>query len=190
MNKTFLLVCAFALASVAGRGEIKIATVDMMMLVRNHPSYDTNKSMLVSTESDYQKRVDAIRSELEATQEEGKKLAEEYRNPMLSQAEKDKIEKKLQQVQERFMRQQQNMRNQAMSNQQNLADLEARLLKAQATDLKKRIARYAEKAGIDLIVDSAAALYARKSFDVTDQILKDMGVDPKAAKAKESDESK
>ena len=77
-----------------------------------------------------------------------------------------------------------------MSNQQNLADLEARLLKAQATDLKKRIARYAEKAGIDLIVDSAAALYARKSFDVTDQILKDMGVDPKAAKAKESDESK
>ena len=77
-----------------------------------------------------------------------------------------------------------------MRNQQDLADLEARLLKAQAADLKKRIANYAEKAGYDVVFDAAAALYSKKALDVTDAVLKDMGVDPKVARAEEKDESK
>ena len=189
MKKLMILGAAAMMAS-AVLADVKIGTVNMMLLVRNHPSYETNKSLLTSTESDYQKQIDAMKLELEAIQNEGKKLADEYRNPMLAQAEKDKLEKKLQEVQTRFLKQQQTLRNEAMRNQQNLADLEARLLKTQAADLKKRIANYAEKAGFDVVLDATAALYSKKSLDVTDAILKDMGVDPKAAKAEESDESK
>lgn len=188
--KKLMTMGAVAMMAAAVFAEVKIGTVDMMLLVRNHPSYETNKALLTSTESDYQKQMDGMKSELESIQDEGKKLADEYRNPMLAQAEKDKLEKKLQEVQTRFMKQQQALRNEAMRNQQNLSDLEARLLKAQAADLKKRIANYAEKEGIDIVMDASAALYSKKSFDVTDAILKDMGVDPKAAKAKEKDESK
>lgn len=170
--------------------EIKIGTVDMMTLVRNHPNYQSNKDLLMSTEKDYQKRMDAMKAELESIQEEGKKLADEYRNPMLAQAAKTKIENDIGAVQGRFMAQQQKLRNEAMRNQQDLSDLEARLLKAQAEDLKKRIAAFAEKNGYDFVIDSSAAIYSKKTADVTDSVLKEMGVDPKAAKAKEKDESK
>ena len=81
------------------------------------------------------------------------------------------------------------MRNEALRNQQELSDLETRLLKAQADDLRKRIAVFADRHGYDIVVDSTAALYAR-GMDVTDDVLKAMDVDPKAARAAMSDEDK
>ena len=89
------------------------------------------------------------------------------------------------------MAQQQKMRSQALRDQQELSDLEARLLKRQAEDLKKWIAKFAEANGYDFILDASAAIYAKKSSDVTEGVLKEMGVDPKAAKAKDAkDEGK
>ncbi len=186
MKKT--IVAGMALAVATAFGEVKVGVVDMMVLVRNHPSYETNKNTLMTTEKDYQKRLDGLKAELEEIQAEGKKLADEYRSPMLAQSAKAKIEKDLGDVQAKFMAAQQKLRNESLRNQQELSDLEARLLKAQAEDLKKRIALFAEKNGYDLVVDAAAALYSRKGLDVTDEILKTMNVDPK--KAKEKDESK
>lgn len=189
MKKT--LVAAMALAAAfAVRAEMKIGVVNMMVLVKNHPNYETNKNLLTSTERDYQKRIDALKSELDAVQEEGRKLAEEYRNPMLAQAAKTKIENDLADVQKRFMERQQALRNEAMRNQQELSDLEARLLKAQAADIKKRVEAFAKKTGWDMVVDSSAALYHKDMFDVTDAVLKEMGIDPKSAKGTSEDESK
>ena len=186
-----LVVLAAIAASVAAFADVKIGTVDMMTLVKNHKDYDSNKQLLSSTEKDYHKRLDGMRAELESIQEEGKKLADEYRNPMLAQTAKTKLEGEIAAVQERFMAQQQKMRNQALRDQQELSDLEARLLKRQAEDLKKWIAKFAEAKGYDFILDSSAAIYAKKSSDVTDGVLKEMGVDPKAAKAKDAkDEGK
>ena len=111
--KKLMMMCAVAMTAAAVFAEIKVGTVDMLLLVRNHPSYETNKLMLSSKEEDLQKRMDALKTELEAIQNEGKKLADEFRNPMLAQAEKDKLEKKLQEVQTRFMKQQQTLRSEA-----------------------------------------------------------------------------
>lgn len=188
--KKLMMMGAMMAAVAAFGGDTKLGTVDMMLLVRNHPSYDTNKDLLMTTEKDYQQRLDGLKAELETIQAEGKKLADEYRNPMLAQAAKTKIETDIAQVQAKFMTAQQKLRNEAMHNQQELSDLEARLLKAQAEDLKKRIATFAEKNGYDLVIDSSAALFAKKGLDVTDEILKSMNVDPKKAKAKEKNESK
>lgn len=189
MKKT--LIASFALAAaLAASAEMKIGTVDMMVLVKNHPSYETNKNLLTSTEKDYQKRLDTMKSELDDIQEEGRKLAEEYRNPMLAQAAKTKIENDLTDVQKRFMEKQQVLRNEAMRNQQDLTDLESRLLKAQADDIKKRIEAFAKKTGWDMILDSSATLFAKDVFDVTDAVLKDMGVDPAKAKGRSEDEGK
>lgn len=181
----FAATVALSLAAVA---EMKLGVVDMMTLVRNHSAYEPNKELLSNTEKDYQKRLDAMKSELEAIQEEGRKLAEEFRNPMLAQSAKDKLEKDIMAVQQRFMTQQQKMRQEAMHNERDLADLEARLLRAQAEDLKKRVADFAKKNGYDIITDSSAAIFAKDGLDVTDAILESMGVDPKKAKGR--DESK
>jgi len=183
-------IAASALAAASAFGGLKVGTVDMLLLVRNHSSYETNKELLTNTEKDYRKELEAMKQKLDEMQEEGRKLAEELQNPMLAAAAKEKSEKELAAVQRRFVQQQQKMRERAMDNQQELAKMEATLLKSQASDLKKRVADFADKNGYDLIVDASAAIFATKDLDVTDEVLKSMGVDPKAARAKEKDEGK
>jgi len=188
--KMIATVAASALAAATAFGGLKVGTVDMLLLVRNHSSYDTNKELLTNTEKDFRKELEAMKQKLDEIQDEGKKLADELQNPMLAAAAKDKSEKEFAAVQRRFVQQQQKMREKAMDNQQRLTDMEATLIRSQTSDIKKRIADFAEKNGYDLIVDSAAAIFATKDLDVTDQILKSMGVDPKDARAKEKDEGK
>lgn len=179
--KKSVLFAALSIA-LAAAADMKVASVDMLVLARNHPNYDSNKALLVSTEKDYQKKLDAIKSELEKIQDEGKKLAEQARSPMLAAAAKQKIEKDLVDIQNRFLGGQQRLRAEAMRSQQDLQDLEARLLKTTTSDLRKRIGKYAEKNGYDFIFDSNAAPYAKKTYDVTDAVLREMGVDPAEAK--------
>ncbi len=179
-----------AVAAATAMADIKIGTVDMFVLVRNHSSYETNKKFLLSSEKDGQKRLDAMKEEFDSTQEEARKKAEEYRNPMLAQAAKDKLEKELMNLQQKLMQQQQRMRSEAMKLQQDLSDNETLLLKVQAEDIKKRVADFAAKNGYDLILDSASAIFVKPEFDVTDGVLREMDVNPKEAKGRGDDESK
>ena len=102
----------------------------------------------------------------------------------------EKAERELAGVQKRFIQAQQRLRDETMRNQQQLSDLESKLLKGQASDLKKKITTFASKNGYDLILDSAAAIFHSKDLDVTDAVLKEMGVDPKAAREKMKNEGK
>ena len=172
-------------AAMAASAEMKLGTVDLMLLVKNHPNYDSNKTLLTSTDKDYQKKLEKIKSEGDSIQEEGKKLMEQMRNPMLTAKAKADIEKQLGDIQQKLMGMEQRYRSEAMRCRQDLQDLEARLLKTTTGDLKKRIAKYAAANGYDLILDSNAAAYATSTLDVTDAMLKDLGVDPKEAKGRD-----
>ena len=67
---------------------------------------------------------------------------------------------------------------------QDLQDLEGRLLKTTTEDLRKRIAKFASEKGYDIVVDKSAAPYVKEGLDVTDDMLKAMGVDPASAKGR------
>ena len=179
-----------ALCAAAAFGDIKIGTVDMMVLVRNHKSYDTNKKMLQDSEKDYQRELDGMKAELDSLQDEGKKIADQGRNPMLSQTQKDKIEKELLDIQNKYVAGQQKLRTKAMESQQKLQEFEARLLKATTEDIRAVVNKFADDNGYDLIIESTVTAFAKKSLDVTDGILEEMGVDPKSAKGREKDEGK
>ena len=174
-----MMLGMMALCAATAFGDIKIGTVDMMTLVRNHKSYDTNKKMLQDSERDYQKELDQAKSELDALQDEGKKVADQARNPMISQSQKDKIEKELLEIQNKYV-----------AGQQKLQEFEARLLKATTEDIRSVVTKFANDNGYDIIVESTVTAFAKKSLDVTDGILKAMGVDPKYAKGREKDEGK
>ncbi|MCR5413793.1 MAG: OmpH family outer membrane protein [Kiritimatiellae bacterium] len=180
-----LVFAAFAAIALAASAELKIGTVDMMLLVRNHPSYEINRDYLRNTERDMQKELDSMQDGLRDLQEEAQTIAKELQNPMLAETEKQKSEKKIADIQQRYLRQQQELRAKAVKSQDDLAKTEAGLLKSQADDLKKRISEYAVANGYDLILDSAAAIYDRGTSDVTDDILRSMNVDPETARAKE-----
>lgn len=189
--KRLVFAAALAAACVAS-ADMKLGTVDMMALVRNHSSYEPNKKLLTETEKDYTRKVDKMKSDLEDIQEEGKKLSEQLRSPLLAAAAKAKMEKDLLDVQNRFLAGQQRIRGEMMRTQQELQALEGRLLKATTEDLRRRIESFADQQGYDLIVDITAAPFAKKGLDVTPEILKAMGVDPEKAakKAKDDDEGK
>ena len=180
-----LLFALTLVAAMAASAEMKLGTVDMMLLVKNHPNYDSNKTLLTSTDKDYQKKLEKIKSEGDGLQEEGKKLMEQMRNPMLTAKAKGDIEKQLGEIQQKLIGIEQRYRSEAVRCRQDLQDLETRLLKTTTDDLKKRIAKYAAANGYDLIFDSNAAAYATKTLDVTDAMLKDLGVDPKEAKGRD-----
>ena len=180
-----LIFAATAALAMTVTAESKFGTVDMMVLVKNHPNYDSNKTLLTTTDKDYQKKLDGIKAEGEKLQEEGKSLAEQMRNPMLIAKAKSDIEAKLMEIQKKLVGIEQRYRSEAMRCRQDLQDLESRLLKTTTDDLRKRISKFAEKNGYDFIFDSNAAAYSKPSYDVTDAVLTAMGVDPKTAKGRD-----
>jgi Skp family chaperone for outer membrane proteins len=187
---TFVLIAVLGSTLFA---EAKYAVVDMLVLVRNHASYDTNKELLVSTEKNCNKRVDAFKKELEKVQQEGKKLSEEYRNPMLSSAAKKKIEDSLQSIQQEYFTVQQRLRNEMLNAQRELQDLEQVILKMQTDDIRAKVSELAKKEGYSLVLDLNSAVYFDKECNLTDKVLELMGVDPKKAKnprESETNESK
>lgn len=189
--KYLTLAASLLLASAATVfADVKIGTVDMVLLVRNHKNYEDNKRLLTSTETEYKQKLETKKSDLQSIQDEGRKLADELRNPMLSDATKKSLENRLVEIQNRFIKAQQDIRSEAMRSEQDLSELEARLLRFQAQDIKKSIQKFAEGAGYDMILDSSATLYAKESHDVTDGVLKEMGVDPEKARAAAEKEKK
>jgi Skp family chaperone for outer membrane proteins len=139
------LVAAVFAAGLAcsATADVRIGVIDMMSLIKEHPSYEINKKLLASTEKTYQEKIEAQKKALEAIESEGRKLAESYRNPMLSAQAKEKIEKDISEVQRRYLSAQQNLREEAMRSQKELADHEARLLKVQLDDIKEKVAEFA-----------------------------------------------
>ena len=185
MKKLAVLAAADSFATGAF-AEAKIGRVDMMVLVRNHSSYETNKKLVTDTESDSQKRLADQKKRLDAIEEEGRKLAEEYRNPMLAASKKAKIEEQIADVQKRYLALQNKVRNDMLNDQRSLADLESSLLKSQAEEIKETVAKFAEENGYDMILEASAFVYSAKSVDVTDMVLERMGVDPaKAIRSRE-----
>lgn len=183
-----LMVMAVLAVAATAFGEMKIGTVDVMKLVRNHPRYETDKGLLSDTEKEHSKKLDAMKSDLEAIQKEGQNLAEQLRSPMLAATAKAKIEKDLMGIQEKFMRGQQNLRNEAMQSQRTLQEMESKFMKATTDQIRARINEYAEKHGYDFIFDANTTPYAKAGYDVTPAILKALGVDP--GKVAKDDEGK
>ena len=179
--KKLLMGLALA-AAMAAQAECKVGTIDMLKLVRNHSSYDSNKTLLSETQKDYQKKIDRMKEEIDSIQEEGKKLSEKLRNPMLAEAAKKKTEKELGDMQNKYISAQQRFRSEAMRSEQELADLETRLLKATTEDLQTKIKAFAEKNGYDLILNVTACPFASDKLDVTLEVLKEMGIEGEQVK--------
>jgi Skp family chaperone for outer membrane proteins len=72
---------------------------------------------------------------------------------------------------------QQEMRSEDQRCQEELADLQQRLFKIEKKDVEEKLSQFAKEKGYDLIVDAAACGFAKPELDVTDAVLKKMGVD-------------
>ena len=172
--------------------EMKVGTVNMVDLVRLHPNHESNRTLVKTTDKDYKAKLDAKQDELKEIADEGKKAQGDLQNPMLSTQARAAAQKKLEAVQQRFLSGQQEMRQMATRFQNDLSDLESRLIKMETDDIRAKISAYAKEKGYDFIADGTMLAFAKDSYDVTDDILKAMGVDPakRKEKAKKDDAGK
>ena len=184
MKKIMTMAAAVAALTVAA--ELKIGTVNMVDLVRLHPNHESNRALVKTTDSEYKAKLDAKQDELKEIADEGKKSQSDLQNPMLSTQARAAAQKKLEGIQQRFLSGQQEMRQMATRFQNDLGELESRLIKLETDDIRAKISAYAKEHDYDLIADHTILAFAKESFDVTDEILKAMGVDP--AKRKEKKE--
>lgn len=185
--KKLMFLTVLVATCVAGAADIKLGTVDMYKLIRNHPQYENNKKLLENTDRDHQRKLDQIKASGEKLQAEGRKIAEQLKNPMISDQKKREVEEELMGIQQQLIGIEQEYRAAAMNAQENLRNLESNLLKSQSDEIKKSIANFANSKGYDFILDQTAVPFSKKAHDVTNGVLKEMGVDPK--NAKDEDES-
>ena len=183
--KKILMGIALA-AAVCASADMKIGTVNMVDLVRLHPNHESNKALVKSTDKDYKAKLDRQQESAKAIADEGKKVQADLMNPMLSASAKTEAQKKLEDVQRRFLAAQQELRSAAQHYQGELTDLETRLLKIETEDIRAKINAFAKANGYDIIADSTMLAFSRESIDVTDEILKAMNVDPAKRKEKKS----
>ena len=184
MKKIMTMAAMVAALTVAA--ELKIGTVNMVDLVRLHPNHESNRALVKTTDSEYKAKLDAKQDELKEIADEGKKSQSDLQNPMLSTQARAAAQKKLEGIQKRFLDGQQEMRQMATRFQNDLGELESRLIKLETDDIRAKISANAKEHDYDLIADHTILAFAKESFDVTDEILKAMGVDP--AKRKEKKE--
>ena len=168
-------------AAMAASAEVKLGTVSLETLIKSHPNHESNRTLVKSTADDYRKKMETRQEQVKALMEEGRKIQTDWQNPMLSASAKADLQRKIEGIQRKLYSAQQDMRAEDQRCQEELADLQQRLFKIEKKDIEAKIAEFAKEQGYDMIVDVAACGFSKPELDVTEDILKKMGVGkPKA----------
>ena len=181
MKKTVIALAI--LASLSAFADLKIGTVNMIHLVELHPTHESNKTLVKSSNDDFKAKLDEKQDALKAMLDEARKTYDDLQNPMLSASAKADAQKKLDGMQQKVNAARQDLIRSEQNYRETMNDLETRLLKMETSDIRAKIAVYAKEKGLDLVIDSTMAAYANDSLDVTDDILSAMKVDPAKRKA-------
>ena len=172
-------VIALSIAmSVAVFADLKVGTVNMIHLVELHPTHESNKTLVKSSNDDYKAKLDAKQDALKALLDDARKVYDDMQNPMLSSSAKADAQKKLDGMQQKVNAARQDLLRSEQNYRETMNDLETRLLKMETSDIRAKISAYAKEKKFDLIIDSTMAAYANDDLDVTDDILRAMKVDP------------
>ena len=158
--------------------DLKVGTVNMIHLVELHPTHESNKALVKSSNDDYKAKLDSKQDALKAMLDEARKVYEDMQNPMLSATAKADAQKKLDGMQQKVNAARQDLIRSEQNYRETMNDLETRLLKMETSDIRAKISAYAKEKKFDLIIDSTMAAYANDALDVTDDILRAMKVDP------------
>ena len=181
MKKTVIALAI--LASLSAFADLKIGTVNMIHLVELHPTHESNKTLVKSSNDDFKAKLDEKQDALKAMLDDARKTYDDLQNPMLSATAKADAQKKLDGMQQKVNAARQDLIRSEQNYRETMNDLETRLLKMETSDIRAKIAVYAKEKGLDLVIDSTMAAYANDDLDVTDDILKAMNVDPAKRKA-------
>jgi Skp family chaperone for outer membrane proteins len=177
-----MVMLAAAVAATVMTAQEKTAVVNMVELVRFHPSRERDRKLMQDTEKEYQAKLDKMRDSFEQNRADYEKLVKEVRNPALSDKAKAEAEEKALKRRDVLAEQDADLRKEMQSLQRDLSDLDTRLLRQVTSDIRDVLTKYAQDAKLSVVLDGTTIAYFDPKLDVTDDVLKRLGVDPKVRK--------
>ncbi len=180
--KKMMVMLAAALAATVMMAQEKTAVVNMVDLVRFHPSRERDRKLMQDTEKEFQSKLDKQRDRFEELREEYEKAVKEARNPALNEKAKAEAEDKAMKHRDVLAEADRDLRQEMQKLQRDLGDLDARLLRQVTGDIREVLTKYAQETKVSIILDGTTIAYFEPKLDVTDEVLKRMGVDPKLRK--------
>lgn len=188
MNKLTVMMVAMLAATMVMAQE-KTAVVNMVDLVRFHPSRERDRKLMQDTEKEFQGKLDKQRDRFEQLRDEYEKSVKEARNPALNEKARAEAEDKAMKHRDVLAEADRDLRQEMQKLQRELGDLDSRLLRQVTSDIRDVLTKYAQEVKYSVILDGTTLAYFDPKLEVTDEILKRMGVDPKLRKeAKEKAE--
>lgn len=179
------------MAALMGAAEEKVAVVQMVDLVRFHPNSERDRKLMQDTEKEFQAKLDKRRDRFDQMRSEFEALVKESRNPALNDKARTEAEDKAAKHRTVLAEAERDLRQELQKYQRDLADMETRLLRQITGELRDVVSKYAKENKYTIIMDGTSLPYFDEKLDVTDQVLKQIGIDPKIrreAKAKEAAE--
>ena len=180
--KQMMVMLAAALAATVMMAQEKTAVVNMVDLVRFHPSRERDRKLMQDTEKEFQAKLDKQRDRFEELRDEYEKAVKEARNPALNEKAKAEAEDKAMKHRDVLAEADRDLRQEMQKPQRELGDLDARLLRQVTGDIREVLTKYAQETNVSVMLDGTTIAYFDPKLDVTDEVLKRMGVDPKLRK--------
>lgn len=180
--KQMMVMLAAALAATVMMAQEKTAVVNMVDLVRFHPSRERDRKLMQDTEKEFQAKLDKQRDRFEELRDEYEKAVKEARNPALNEKAKAEAEDKAMKHRDVLAEADRDLRQEMQKLQRELGDLDARLLRQVTGDIREVLTKYAQETNVSVMLDGTTIAYFDPKLDVTDEVLKRMGVDPKLRK--------
>jgi len=180
--KRATMVMAALLAATVAMAQEKTAVVNMVDLVRFHPSRERDRKLMQDTEKEFQSKLDKQRDRFEQLRDDYEKAVKEARNPALNDKARAEAEDKAMKHRDVLAEADRDLRQEMQKLQRELGDLDTRLLRQVTGDIREILSKYAQEAKYGIILDGTTMAYFDPKLDVTDDVLKRMGVDPKVRK--------
>ena len=177
--KRVVMVLAVVMAAGVLVAAEKSAVVNMVDLVRFHPSRERDRKLMEETEKEFQAKLDKQRDRFEELRTDYEKLVKEARNPALNDKARSVAEDKALKHREVLTQADRDLRAEMQKLQGELGDLDARLLRQVTGDIRSVITKYSQEKKFDVVLDSTTMAYFNPKLEITDDVLTRMGVDPK-----------
>ena len=188
MKKTGVMLAA-VLAATMVMAQEKTAVVNMVDLVRFHPSRERDRKLMQDTEKEFQSKLDKQRDRFEQLRSDYEKAVKEARNPALNEKARAEAEDKAMKHRDVLAEADRDLRQEMQKLQRELGDLDTRLLRQVTGDIREVLSKFAQEGKFTIVLDGTTMAYFDPKLEVTDEVLRRMGVDPKVRKeAKEKAE--
>jgi len=183
------VVLAAVMAAAMVMAQEKTAVVNMVDLVRFHPSRERDRKLMQDTEKEFQTKLDKQRDRFEQLRDDYEKAVKEARNPALNEKARAEAEDKAMKHRDVLAEADRDLRAEMQKLQRELGDMDSRLLRQVTGDIREVLTKFSQENKYAIVLDGTTMAYFDPKLDVTDDVLKRMGVDPKLRKeAKEKAE--